>query len=116
MSQLNHHFAIFHSHTDSHTKFFGHTDGSFESVDYRGKYLLMDSAGALTLGVPNEPTYKHKFTRTAAGPYHDHLKAVTSSGSTCYFAFTWQGTQLANPCDPLGAQAAEDAKLQVILD
>ena len=75
----------------------------------------MDAGGALTLGLPNEPTYKHKFTRALAGPYHDYLKAVTSSGSTCYFAFDWQGIQLADPCDPLSAQEAEEAKFQVVL-
>ena len=50
----------------SHTKFYWHQDGSFESVDFPGKFLLMDAAGALLLGVPNEPTFKHRYTRTVA--------------------------------------------------
>ena len=73
----------------------------------------MDANGALSLGVPNEPTFKHKFTRTVAGPHHDYFTAVTSSGSTCYIAFDWQGVQLTNPCAPLSAVDEENAKLQL---
>ena len=103
---------------DSSTTFCLHSDGgfeSFESVDYPGKYLLMAGNGALSLGVPNEPTYKHKFTRSYAGPLlvHYFFTAVTSSGSTCYIAFDVAGAQLTNPCDPLSTDDQEHAKLQL---
>ena len=98
---------------DSHTKFYWHQDGSFESVDLPGKYLLMDAAGALSLGAPNEPTFKHKYTRTSADVAHDYLTAVTSSGSTCYIAFDWTGAQLASPCDPLSGVDEQNAKIQI---
>ena len=98
---------------DSHTKFYWHQDGSFESVDLRGKYLLMDAAGALSLGVPNEPTFKHRYTRTAADVAHDYFTAVTSSGSRCYIAFDWQGAQLTSPCDPLSDVDRKNAKIQI---
>jgi hypothetical protein len=73
----------------------------------------MAANGALSLGEPNEPTYKHKFTRIVAGPHHDFYTAVTSSGSTCYIAFDWQGVQLTSPCDPLSGIDEENAKLQL---
>ena len=98
---------------DSHTKFYWHQDGSFESVDLSGKYLLMDAAGALSLGVPNESTFKYKYTRTSADVAHDYLTAVTSSGSTCYIAFDWTGAQLASPCDPLSGVDEQNAKIQI---
>ena len=99
---------------DSYTKFFwDQENGSFESVDLPGKYLLMDAAGALSLGVPNEPTFKHRYTRTSADVAHDYLTAVTSSGSTCYIAFDWQGAQLASPCDPLSGVDEQNAKIQI---
>jgi hypothetical protein len=101
-------------HADSHTKFLPHTDGSLESVDESGKFLLMAANGALSLGEPNEPTFKHKFTRVVAGFHHDFFTAVTSSGSTCYIAFDWQGVQLTNPCDPLSGVDEENAKFQLI--
>ena len=67
----------------------------------------MAANGALSLGAPNEPTFKHKFTRSIAGPNHDFFTAVTSSG---YIAFDWLGAQLSSPCDPLSGVDTEKAK------
>lgn len=73
----------------------------------------MGSGGALSLGETNEPTFKHKYTRTASGLY-DHFSAVTSSGSTCYITFDWLGAQLTTCSEsPLGGTDAENAKLQI---
>ena len=106
-------FYITSLFADPNTKFYSHQDGSFESVDLPGNYLLMSAEGTLSLGVPNEPTFKHRYTRTIAGPHHDYFTAVTSSGSRCYIAFDWQGAQLASPCDPLSAVDEENAKIQL---
>ena len=72
----------------------------------------MGSGGALSLGVRNEPTFKHRFTRTAAG-FHSYFTTVTLSGSTCYTGFDWQGVQLANPCAPLSGPDEQNAKVQI---
>ena len=99
---------------DSHIKFYWDQDsGTFESVDYPGEFLLMDAAGALSLGVPNEPTFKHRYTRTAADGVNNYFTAVTSSGSKCYIAFHWTGAQLASPCHPLSGVDEQHAKLQI---
>ena len=105
-------FYITSLFADPNTEFYWHQDGSFESVDLPGNYLLMNAGGTLSLGVPNELTFKHRYTSTAAG-FYSYFTAVTSSGSRCYIAFDWQGAQLASPCDPLSDVDQENAKIQI---
>ena len=81
--------------------------------DLPGNYLLMNAEGTLSLGVPNEPTFKHRYTTAGVDTFHNYLTAVTSSGSRCYIAFDWQGAQLASPCDPLSGADQENAKIQI---